>query len=59
MQAFFFMVPALILITSLNFWGTKFCPACGKTMYNAYRAQFCSRCGQPLVQVESEPPDAV
>lgn len=55
-EAFFLVIPALALIAILNYWGTKFCPCCGKTMVNAYRATFCSRCGQPLSQKDSEPP---
>jgi len=54
MQAFFLIIPALVLITTLNFWGTKFCPYCGKTMVHAYRAHFCSRCGQSLTQIREK-----
>ena len=34
-QVFFLAIPALVLITALNLWGTKFCPYCGKTLIHA------------------------
>lgn len=55
--AFVIAIPAVALITVVNYWGTKFCPHCGKTLVHAYRTRFCSRCGQPLTQTESERPD--
>ncbi len=48
LPAFLLVIPALMLITALNVWGTKFCPHCGRTSFHAYRARFCTRCGRPL-----------
>jgi hypothetical protein len=59
MQVLFVVTPGVVLITILNWWGTKFCPYCGKTMLNAYRAKFCSRCGESLAERDSYPPNRV
>jgi hypothetical protein len=57
MQVLFVATPAVVFITILNWWGTKFCPCCGRTMLNAYFARFCSRCGESLAEKDAEPPN--
>jgi hypothetical protein len=45
------MVPALILISFLNLRTTRFCDACGRTLYRQplfSRTQFCPHCGAEL-----------
>ena len=44
-------IPAMILITFLNMRSTRFCDACGKTLFNQspfFVPRFCSRCGARL-----------
>lgn len=43
-------VPAVTLITYLNIRSTRFCPKCGKTLYQQgwSRPNFCSKCGANL-----------
>ncbi len=50
-EAFYIMVPAVILISFLNIRVTKFCDACGKTIINQNflgKPEFCSKCGEKL-----------
>ena len=46
------MVPMIVLITFLNVKLTKFCDACGETVYHSRKswrpAEFCPKCGAPL-----------
>ena len=45
------LVPALIVISFLNIRTTRFCDACGKTLYRQpifTRTQYCSHCGSEL-----------
>jgi len=47
-----FLVPMIVLITFLNVKFTKFCDACGETVYQTRKslrpAEFCPKCGAPL-----------
>ncbi|MEO5915017.1 MAG: hypothetical protein ABIS50_12355 [Luteolibacter sp.] len=50
-QVLGFMIPAIILISFLNIRTTRFCDACGRTLYRQpifTRAQFCPHCGSEL-----------
>jgi hypothetical protein len=50
-NAWLFVIPAVAVITFLNFRNTRFCDACGKTIYNSgffSRSKFCPKCGAKL-----------
>jgi CHASE2 domain-containing sensor protein len=50
-QVLYLMVPAIIVISFLNFRATRFCDACGKTLHRQpifSRTQFCPHCGSEL-----------
>src|SRR5258706_14458976 len=50
-HVFFIIIPMIALITFLNIHRTKFCDACGKTVYNyggVGRPKQCSKCGAML-----------
>lgn len=45
------LIPAIILISCGNLRSTRFCDACGRTLWRQpifARAAFCPRCGAPL-----------
>jgi hypothetical protein len=51
LEVMFMVVPAIALITFLNFRTTRFCDACGRTVYRRSifsRSQFCPQCGAQL-----------
>src|SRR5262245_54978165 len=52
-DAFFFclFVPMIVVLTFLNIRNTKFCSACGKTLFSQnpfVPPKFCSKCGANL-----------
>ena len=52
-----FVGPAVALISFLNIRGTRFCDACGATLFNHAwfnRMNFCSKCGAKLDQADGE-----
>ena len=51
LQVLFVAIPMISLITFLNLRKTRFCDACGRTLYQQpifSRSQFCPRCGAQL-----------
>jgi CHASE2 domain-containing sensor protein len=49
--SFFFVVPAVVLITAINLWTIRFCMNCGKVVRSTNpfeRPRFCSKCGSSL-----------
>jgi len=50
-EMFYFMVPAVALITYLNIRSTRFCDGCGRTLINHAlftRVEYCPKCGAKL-----------
>ena len=50
-QVLFVTVPIIALISFLNIRKTRFCDACGRTLYQqpiCSPSQYCPRCGAPL-----------
>jgi hypothetical protein len=51
LQILFVAVPMIVLISFLNIRKTRFCGACGRTLYQQpifSRSQYCPRCGAEL-----------
>ena len=51
LEAFYLLIPGVILISFLNIRLTKFCSTCGKMMYNYFwftKMKYCSKCGAEL-----------
>jgi hypothetical protein len=51
LQILFVAVPMIMLISFLNIRKTRFCGACGRTLYQQpifSRSQYCPRCGAEL-----------
>ncbi len=51
LQVLFLAIPTISLISFLNIRQTRFCDACGRTLYKQplfSRPQFCPRCGAEL-----------
>ena len=50
-RSYFLAVPAIVLISFLNIWGTRFCSSCGRTIFSqglGGRPEFCSSCGAKI-----------
>jgi hypothetical protein len=50
LASFLFVLPFVALVTFLNIRNIRFCPKCGKTLYQRgwSRDSFCAKCGTKL-----------